>query len=169
MFCIAREFQIINRRYIFRKTRTVAIVSGVLLSIAFSGCERDSSVKIDGGNPPTFRFDGSGYLTFFTVEEIAPENQNLPDVEQDRARNHTIWSIWPSQPLDTPMNKTAPITYGKIPAGFYQKIPQAGEPLTLTEGKIYEAGGPTASANGGYVRFIIRDGKTEKVPIPTRQ
>lgn len=146
-------------------TIVIATVS-FLLSLA---CEVDTRVAIDDKNPPTFSFDGSGYLTFFTVEEIAPENQTLPDVEQDRTKNRTIWSIWPSEPLDTPMRKTAPITYGKIPAGFYQKIPQAGQPPALTEGKIYEAGGPAASANGGYVRFIVRDGKPMGVPIPTRQ
>lgn len=137
-----------------------------LLSLA---CEVDTKVSIDGKNPPTFGFEGTGYLTFFTVEEIAPENQNVPDVEQDRAKNRTVWSIWPSQPLDISMKKTVPITYGKIPPGFYQKIPQAGEPPPLTEGKTYEAGGPAASANGGYVRFIVQDGKTLEVPIPTRK
>jgi hypothetical protein len=141
----------------------IAIVS---LSLA---CEVDTKVSIDGRNPPTFTFDGTGYLSFFTVEEIAPENQNVPDVEQDRAKNRTVWSIWPSQPLKTPMKKTAPITYGQVPTGFYQKIPQDGQPPTLTEGRVYEAGGPAASANGGYVRFVVRDGKTVELPTPTRR
>lgn len=137
----------------FRVQCIFAIVIFIVFLSFSLACEVDTKVSVDGKNPPTFSFQGTGYLTFFTVEQIAVENQNVPDVEQDRTKNRTIWSIWPSQPLDTPMKNTAPITYGKVPAAFYQKIPQEGQPETLAEGKVYEAGGPAASADGGYERF----------------
>lgn len=149
--------------------RITITVLAILALCLFLGCEVDTRVSIDGANPPTFSFTGSGYLTFFSVNEIASENANVADVEQDRAKNKTIWSVWPSQPLATPMSKTPPITYGKIPKGFYQKVPQDAPAPALVEGKVYEAGGPAASANGGYVRFTVRDGKTVELPTPARR
>jgi len=143
-------------------TTTMAL----LLNMA---CEVDTRVSIDGRNPPTFSFDGTGYLTFFTVKEIAPENQSVPNVEQDPSKNRIIWWVWPTQPLEKPMKYTTPITYGKIPDGFYQKVPESGVPPPLTEGKVYEAGGQTASAHGGYIRFTVRDGQAVQLKIPTRQ
>jgi hypothetical protein len=146
------------------------ILAGLTAIASLSlACEVDTRVSINGRNPPTFRFQGTGYLTFFTVKEIVPENQNIPDVEQDQAKNQIIWWIWPSKSLDMPMSETALITYGRVPTGFYQKIPQDGAPPTLIEGKVYEAGGPAASAHGGYVRFVVRDGKTVEIPTPTRR
>ncbi|MGH9906574.1 MAG: hypothetical protein ACRD8U_13445 [Pyrinomonadaceae bacterium] len=70
----------------------LAILALTLFALTL-GCEVDTQVALDGRNPPTFSFKGTGYLTFFTVEEIAPENQNVPDAEQDREKNRTIWSI----------------------------------------------------------------------------
>jgi len=56
-----------------RSILTIFVVT-VFLSLGLA-CEVDTTVSIDERNPPTFGFDGTGYLTFFIVKEIAPENQ----------------------------------------------------------------------------------------------
>ena len=149
--------------------RTALTLSAILALCVFWGCEVDTRIKIDGANPPTFHLTGSGYLTFFTVTEIASENVNVADVEQDRTKNKTIWEVWPSEPSATRIREMPPITYGKTPTGFHQTVPQDGSAPGLVEGKVYEGGGPAASAHGGYVRFTVRAGKTVEVPIPARR
>ena len=71
-----------------------------------------------------------------------------------------LWEVWPNNLSfeEQRIWKLAPITYGRIPQGFIQKIPASGEPPLLVEGKMYSAGGPAANANGGFVLFTIRDG-----------
>jgi hypothetical protein len=57
----------------------------------------------------------------------------------------------------------ANITY-VAPAGFRQITPSAGVPPPLLEGTIYKAGGPAFNANGGSIRFTIKDGRAVELP-----
>jgi hypothetical protein len=85
-----------------------------------------------------------------------------------RSRNHAtiddpkMWEIRP--PEENLISKFPPITYGVVPKGFTQTIPTAGVPPALLEGKVYEAGGPALEANGGSIRFTIKDGRAVEVP-----
>jgi hypothetical protein len=124
------------------------------------GCEVDMTLSIDGKNPPTFTLDGSGNLAFFMVREIVPENQVLPRNDRISDKNILLWKIWPEGPARVRISKLPPITYGRIPENFEQTLPVQGTPPTLEEGKIYEAGGPASSANGGTIWFTIKDGKS---------
>jgi len=154
----------------FASRISVLLLKAIILAslLCSAACEIDTSISINENVPPTFSFSGSGYMTFFIVKEIAPENQNVSDVEQNSDRNNVIWWIWPNQEVDKPMSKLLPITYGEIPEGWNQREPKNGNPPNLIEGKVYEAGCVAASANGDYIRFIVRNGKAVDVPIPQR-
>lgn len=70
---------------------------------------------------------------------------------------------WQAIPIEETIHSTAirdlpHITYGRVPAGFTQKIPAQGAPAPLVEGKIYEAGGPSSGANMNVFRFTIQNG-----------
>jgi hypothetical protein len=49
------------------------------------------------------------------------------------------------------------------PEGFIQTIPEIGAPPQLIEGRVYNVGGPAINANGGEVRFTLRDGKAIEI------
>ena len=68
-----------------------------------------------------------------------------------------LWEIRPTK--ENAISATPEITYGVVPPGFGQTIPKSGMPPTLPEGKLYEAGGPAFNANGGSIRFMIKNGK----------
>ena len=56
------------------------------------------------------------------------------------------------------------ITYGSIPEGFVQQIPNVGtSPAQLIEGKIYVAQALDNALNGGACYFVIRNGKSVTV------
>ncbi|HZI61789.1 MAG TPA: hypothetical protein VFD62_13825 [Pyrinomonadaceae bacterium] len=121
--------------------------------------------------PPSFTFERGhvNYLDFFFVEEVAPENQNVPYTRQDPDKNVVVWQVWPKSSDDGRIDKLPAITYGKVPAGFVQKIPIDGAPATLVEGKVYEAGGPPVTMSKGFLRFIIKDGKAVRIPVPGQE
>lgn len=154
----------------------LSIISGLkikflfpLLACLLSACfEEGMTLTLDGNAPPTFTMSGSGNLSFFTVIEIASKDQKLTSYERDPDKDKVLWEIWPNNLSyeDRRIRRLSPITYGQIPVGFIQKTPRDGVVPTLVEGKIYEAGGPASNAHGGFIRFIIRDGKSIEVPMP---
>jgi len=136
----------------------------LLLMVVFLGCnhascERDTRVVIsEAANPPTFSLSGNGHLNFFWVSEldnVSPTGKESRAVDDER----TIWEIWPTNVRSTAIYDLPPIVYGRVPAGFTQKIPAVGGPRPLVEGKSYEAGGPSSGANMKVFRFSIKDGK----------
>ena len=149
----------------FRKQ--MACAAAVIFLFA-TACEPNPTVYLEGGNPPRFAYKGEGYLEFFVVEEVAPENQNVPNVEQDTDKNKIMWWIYPRDSSAGKIRNLSTITYGILPNNFAQKLPSAGDPPPLVEGKMYEAGGPAVSMPKGYLRFIIRNGQPVQIPIPTR-
>lgn len=143
----------------FFSSQTVSSLSGRLLIVSLmilvglTACERDMTLTMDGANPPTFNLSGSGRLIFFSVSEVP---QGKPTSIDDP-------KMWEIRPTDENLISELPaITYGIVPAGFRQVTPSAGVPPPLVEGKVYKAGGPAFNANGGSIRFTIKDGRAVK-------
>ena len=131
------------------------------------------TLSISSDNPPTFRFHkGSGSevdsFPFFMVEEVNPINQNRPFLKEQREKNVVLWKIVPKRELwGTPILDRLPaITYGKVPDGFLQEVPNDGSASSLTEGKIYEASGAPTLMPGAVVRFKIENGKVTTLSLP---
>ena len=141
---------------------------GILLLFIclFGDCEPNVKLHIDEKVPPSFSFGGNGYLDFFSVIEISPENQNLPRSKQDLSKDHVIWQVWPKGPSEGNV-PIAAFAYGEIPHGFIQKVPANGPPPSLLEGRVYEAGGPQVKMPEGVVRFTIQNGKTVQLSMPS--
>jgi hypothetical protein len=134
--------------------KVLCLVIGLLMTVALTSCERPMTIRMNTSNPPTFNLAGSGRLFFFSVFEV-PQGRP-PSVDDPK-----MWEIRPTQ--ENLISKLPPITYGVIPPGFQQTIPATGPPPAMVEGKIYEAGGPALEADGGWIRFKIKDGKAVEV------
>jgi len=144
----------------------------VTVFLVLVSCTGGITISMDGKNPPTFKFKRNlsevSNLLMFRVEEIAPENAEVPYLQQHYEKNVTLWRIVATNSEAAAIDALPPIVYGQIPQGFTQEIPKDGEPPVLREGKIYEAGGPYAMMPKAMLRFIIRDGKTVEIPVPTQ-
>ena len=115
-------------------------------------CEKGMTIAVvKDSNPPTFKLSGSGRLFFFSVSELS-------DVNAASSESSTIWEIRPKD--EDLISKLPEITYGVAPADFSQTVPKTGAPPPLAEGKTYQAGGPGLEADGGWIRFTIKAGKT---------
>ena len=108
--------------------------------------------------PPTFTYKGNRFaecctnLNFFVVSEIDIEG-NKPEKEK------YIWWIWPNEGKNGEYDNLPAFTYGKVPDGWRQTVPEQGEPPLLIEGKTYTAGGNFISGNDAHLLFTIRNGK----------
>ena len=124
----------------------------VLLAGGFIACEKGMSIALTkDSNPPSFKLSGSGRLFFFSVSEV-------PDATTASSAGSAIWEIRPNE--EDLIAKLPEITYGVAPAAFSQTVPKTGAPPLLAEGTTYQAGGPGLDADGGWIRFTIKAGKT---------
>jgi len=151
-----------------KQLTTYTLLLLLLLTASVASCDKVLSVSIDDKVPPSFTFDASrfaeccNYLQYFAVMEETSEDTR-PMFNSDPSINHKIlWKIEHKDSSKGKIQNLPVITYGKVPDGWQQTIPNGEEPSPLTEGRIYEAGEP-ARTQTSVVRFTIRNGKTERL------
>jgi hypothetical protein len=134
-----------------------------LLAIAAllsAACDPDLNtyVKITGGNPPTFVLSGVGTCNGLRIYEQGYRG-DLND------KSHMMWAIAPEgEGNGKSLNEVGGITYGVIPKGYKQVIPDGGvSPVALSEGERYRyyVPGSVSRPSDGY--FEIHNNKAEIV------
>ena len=126
----------------------------LLCAVIMIGCEENTRIRIDGENPPTFRFTGSGQVYFMRVIKEPAE-------PKDWGNEAGIWQLNLSEETKKKSVSNYPaIKYGQTPVGFIQVVPRDGVPPPLEEGKIYFLFTPTMGANGDGIKFTIKNGRS---------
>lgn len=141
----------------YNRSSSVFGIALLLLTTLCCGdaCERDTTISVEGSNPPTFRLSGNGNLAFLAVSDDAPNRV-------EKRSGEILWKIIP-QSGKSNIGQLSPITYGQVPPGFIQEIPAKGAPPPLIAERHYEVAAPTSNAHGDWVFFVIRDGAALKV------
>jgi len=142
------------------RLRIYLFYAGLFLCAAImTGCEEDTRIRIDGENPPTFKFTGSGQVYFIRVIKEPSESK---DWEKNEG------GIWQLNLNDETKKKSISdypaIKYGQAPIGFAQVVPKDGAAPPLEEGETYYVFTPTMGANGDGIRFTIKNGRSMKLP-----
>ena len=143
-------------------SRRLALFISVALIVLFGGC-RTLTISINDTNPPVFSFSAGRFaeccrhLAFLTVYE-------MPRRDSDRMSDKIIWQIWPVSGTDNSAEGLPRITYGQVPPGFVQKVPEVGPPPSLEEGKLYRASGPLIEVPEASVWFRVQNGKVVEIP-----
>ena len=143
---------------------TKKIASRALLSAAilFSiGCERDTKLTVEGGNPPKFIMTGSGRLD--TLRVGGPQKQREGVAEEP----YIYWAIeFKEAGSARKVESLGPTTYGELPSGYVQVYPKPGQsPPPLSEDELYSVRAITMNANGTILHFAIHKGKVVVDPI----
>ena len=142
----------------FQRVQRFLAIAAILGTCTIAGCEIDTKVTLDGKIPPTFKLSGTGSVNFIRVIEAPSGTESIADVP-------AMWEIKPSEDLSAiEASRLPPVTYGRIPPGFIQVTPQGAEAPHMEDGKSYHLWAPTSGANGGGIRFVLRDGKSIEVP-----
>jgi len=143
------------------KSRLHLSFATLTLILLVGGC-KTLTISVSDTNPPVFSFsvgqfaECCDHLAFLTVSEV-------PDEHRDRKEARIIWQIWPISGTDNSARGLPKITYGQVPPGFVQMVPEAGPPPRLEEGKVYEASGPRIEVPDAYVSFRIQNGKVIQI------
>jgi hypothetical protein len=105
----------------------VSIAAISLFSAACSGLR----IKVSETLPPEFTFNVGRFA------ECCTDFRLFAVLEDDSKQ--TLWRITSKTVVEKDQAILMTISYGKVPAGFEQEIPAAGEPPRLSEGKTYLA------------------------------
>jgi hypothetical protein len=129
-----------------RKLASKLLLSTLLLMLLV-GCEPHVVITFDEKVPLTFKFTGRGTLPFFVV-------MDLGDQKSTEVCERVLWKIAPKS-AEAGTVPLGPITYGVVPEGWTQTVPNQGSPPDLVEGRVYHAGGPEIEMPEGVVKFRI--------------
>lgn len=136
-----------------RQTSIGAILAVLLCGIALS-CERDTKLRVGGGNPRRFVMRGNGVLTAVRVR--GPNRQR--NVEGEAASLHWLIETKGDSATNDNVSSIGPITYGVVPSGFQQIYPESGTAPPLTEREHYYVRAVVSEANGDDGYFVINKG-----------
>ncbi len=98
--------------------------------------ESDLDVDLEKKTPASFVFSGRSLARDFEILEL-PRTKPLSKTNPFSFTGTTIWKI--SAPESIKGAKWPSITYGEVPNGFSQTIPDHGPPPQLTADKLYVA------------------------------
>jgi hypothetical protein len=105
----------------WRKSKFIALVLlPFITTLLITACERDTQLKITGGNQPTFLLSGSG--TMGSLRLRGPQKQR----EADGEAAFLYWFIDAKDKIEY-VEALGTITYGKVPKGYRQVYPEDGE------------------------------------------
>lgn len=150
----------------------------VLFLVFVTACERETTIKLSGGNPPMFLLSGSGNVGAVTI--YGPEREQS---QEPFSNEGAIWKIVPEAGYEAgaKVENLRMITYGIAPKGYKQIIPQEGVAPALQSNQRYSywidttnaphAGGFFEIVNGKALAttgpdlcFDFRDGRWIRIP-----
>jgi hypothetical protein len=120
-----------------------------------SACQRKTTVTVTGSDRPTFVLAGSGNLSEVIISKPGEEQTPNP-----LDRENTLWRISAVNMPGQPVEVLHSLTYGVVPPGYRQQIPDEGAPTQLQANKRYGFLFVTSDAPHAAGYFEIRDGRT---------
>ena len=141
--------------------QTVFLTLAWIALFSCVGCERDTKLSVEGGNPPKFLMTGTGRLDALRVGGPQKQREGVADDP------YVYWAIeFKETGSDRKVESLGPITYGEVPAGYVQLYPKPGEsPPPLPEDELCGVKATTINENGAGLRFAIHKGKVVIDPV----
>ena len=140
---------------VIAKTSNLRLFALFLIIWFFTGCERSTRVRVEGGTTPVFVISGSGRLASLVV--YSPDYAEKAQSPWDD--NFALWEIKPTggELNGTPVERLGRISYGVLPDGYRQVKPEVGSSPPLAEGQKYFYDIGTTGAPGAAGYFEIRN------------
>jgi hypothetical protein len=145
------------------RLRATAFVVGVSLLLVLSGCrEIPTSVKVGAG--PSFSLGGSGRLATFTI--YAPQNgQKIAFPDHDVAT--AVWQVTATKGYFKGSHvKGLQLSYGKVPGGYQQILPEKSQAPPLASGIVYAFFAETTDAPISTGYFYMGESGPVQTEVP---
>lgn len=143
-------------------SKWLPLVALSLICCAGCGWERPTVVTVRQG--PVFAFSGNGRLATFTV--YAPHaGQHIADPNPEVAT--IIWQIKATKGYFEGARVGAmQLSYGKVPDGYSQTVPQSTQPPAPTSGAVYSFFAETTDAPGIGGFFYMGQSGLTQITVP---
>lgn len=145
------------------KPRAAAFVAGMFSLLSLSACrEIPTSVKV--GTGPSFALGGSGRLASFTI--YAPQNgQKIAFPDHDVAT--AVWQVTATKGYFKGSHvKGLQLTYGKVPDGYQQIVPDKSQAPSLAPGIVYAFFAETTDAPISTGYFYMGESGPVQTEVP---
>jgi hypothetical protein len=140
------------------KSKAFASFLALVISMGLA-CERNTVLKIEGGNPPKFVMSGNGILGGLMVR--GPKKQREAEGEDALI----YWRIRNLRDEAVRVEEIGAIIYGTVPEGYRQIYPENGTAPPLIDGEKYYIRVDTSEANGAQKYFTLQNGIIKEVEI----
>ena len=143
-----------------KMSRIISLILAAAIIVVACTQEPDLDLDLEKKTPASFVFSGRSLAKDFEILEL-PRTKPLSKTNPFSFTGATIWKI--SAPESIKGAKWPNITYGDVPNGFSQTIPENGPPPKLSGDKLYVAritGGKDAQT---ALFFEIRNGRPVNV------
>lgn len=139
------------------KMLRVTLVAVVAIIIAVCcGQETVLNIFLQNNSSPSFSFSGNARPIAFEILEL-PQTKPLSKTNPYSFNGETIWKISATQGIKA--DEWPGITYGEIPIGFSQIVPEHGLPPKLSENKLYVGRIVESKDSQSALFFEIRNGR----------
>jgi hypothetical protein len=133
----------------------LAMMVAAMIVVA-CGQETVLNIFLEDKTSTSFSFSGNARAIDFEILEL-PRTKPLSKTNPYSFNGETIWKISTTQGIKA--DKWPGITYGEIPIGFSQTIPDHGLPPRLSENKLYVGRIVVTKDSQSVLFFEIRNGK----------
>ena len=93
------------------------------------------------------------------VQGPLASDPNRPAPKLDDPKKIIVWKILPPNSKYLPLNEIPTLTYGVLPSGWEQEIPEQGTPPPMLEGFVYKIHGITSRGPKVGMCVLIQGGK----------
>jgi hypothetical protein len=139
----------------------ISLIAVAIVTLAIA-CHQEPDLNLDIHDkmPPSFSFGGRTLAVEFEMFEV-PRTKHLSKIDPFTVKGEAFWKI--TAPGKMKAADWPAVTYGDIPRGFSQNVPDDRPAPKLVQGKLYVA---RIIGERGYTTglfFEIRNGKIVNV------
>ena len=139
--------------------RISIITLAATMMVVACGQETVLNIFLEEKETPSFSFSGSAFAGNFEILELP--GTELKKINPYSFSGKTIWKISSRERIKA--DKWPAVTYGDVPSGFLQTIPERDSPPKLAADKLYAATIVGDKQSKTVLFFEIRNGRPVEV------
>lgn len=145
---------------------TTRLILILMAALFLASCYRTGRVDlVTSSTPLTFKIVGGGDVQWIWIQgPFQNQFEPGPELRADSdPKRIIVWKIRPRAYhgiiYEVPVYKIPVITYGRLPEGWEQEIPQDGSPSSLIDGYVYYIGVVPGRGTSAELCVFLKNGQ----------